>query len=284
MKPETVLKLVERIDDLPTIPAIALEVNRLLADQEASTAEICRLIKQDQAMVPRILKLVNSSFFGLRSRVINIERAAVLLGSRTLQNAIMSIAVIDSISFESESKDFKLADFWIHAIEVATLSKYLAQKTRLAQPEDAFTAGLLHDLGKIILVQYFPEFFEKVLIEVTENEKSFYNAEKITIGVTHCQMGDILGKKWQLPERLLEVIRYHHEVDLSKGPRSLLNIVHVADLISNRCSLSAGCNIEPNEVQPEASALLSNEIATVNDWYVELAEQIRDGCNFFTKE
>ena len=284
MKPETVLKLVERIDDLPTIPAIALEVNRLLSDQEVSTSEICQLIRQDQAMVPRILKLVNSSFFGLRSKVINIERAAVLLGNRTLQNAIMSIAVIDSISFEPEVKAFNLADFWTHAIEVATISKHLACETRLVQPEDAFTAGLLHDLGKIILVQYFPDFFEKIRIEIIESEKSFYFAEKSIIGVTHCQMGKILGEKWQLPSRLTEVIRYHHEVDFLTESKPLLLVVHIADMISNRCSLTTGCNIDPNEVPLAAVTLLSREIETVNEWYIDLAEQVRSGCNFFNKE
>lgn len=278
MKPETVIKLVERIDDLPTIPAIALEVNQMLADEEADTKAICKLIRQDQAMVPRILKLVNSSFFGLRSKVINIERAAVLLGSRTLQNAIMSIAI------DPEPSTFKLSDFWKHAIEVATISKHLVMQTRAVEPEEAFTAGLLHDIGKVVLVQYFPELFEAVLASMATDALSFYEAETAALGVTHSEIGAILGAKWLLPEQLIDVIIHHHKIDNTLSPADITLVVHTADWIARRFNPSGWNPVDNGNLYSMARVQYSGEIATVDDWYPEISEQIREGCTFFKEE
>jgi len=178
MDAKTILKKLDRIDNLPTLPAIAMEVNKMLIDYDSTVDKVSDCIEKDLAMVSKILKLVNSAFFGLRGKISNISHAVVILGFNTIRNAVVSISIIDALCSKEFIDGFDIKQFWKHSVAVAVTSKYLAENTRLHPADDCFVGGLLHDMGKIILLQHFQDLFQKVLLAVKESNQSFYEAEK----------------------------------------------------------------------------------------------------------
>ncbi len=284
MDRKTILKKLDRIEDLPTLPVIAMEVSKMLRDYNTSIKELSALIKNDQAMTPRILKLVNSSFYGFKSKIANIDRAIILLGFNTISNAIVSVAIIDALSVKGSSDDFDIKNFWEHSVAVAVISRHLAEKSRLCLPEEAFTGGLLHDIGKIILSQYFPDLFKKVIVAINGNSVTFYEAEKKQNPVTHAQIGGIMADKWKLPDGLADTIKYHHAVKAGVNDINLLRIVHVADVISNYFIHSPDAKIDSALINPEAALAMKPQLKTLEDWLPGVREEIASACQFFLEK
>ena len=282
MDSKTILKKLDNIDDLPTLPSIALEVNRMLRDYDTSISKLAQTIEKDQAMVPRILRLVNSAFFGFRSKISSISHAVVLLGFNTVRNAVVSISIIDAFSGDKKSlKGFDITKFWNHSVAVAVISRYLAEKTRLQPLDDFFTGGLLHDIGKIVLFQHFQDLFKKVWLSARENDLSFYDAEKKEIPITHSRIGSYLAKKWQLPESLVDVIKYHHALSKNANDFNLLMTVHVADIIANGFMSDPEGKLDFSLIHPDAASAMKPQLETVSDWFPELSTQIESACQFF---
>ena len=129
MKESNILKRLDLIEDLPTLPAVAMEVNKMLLDYDTTISKLSDIIEKDQAMVSKILKLVNSSFFGLRGKISSISHAIVVLGFNTIRNAVVSISIIDAFTVKESLDGFDITNFWKHSLSVAVTSKYLAEKT-----------------------------------------------------------------------------------------------------------------------------------------------------------
>ena len=284
MDMRTILNELDQIEDLPTLPAIAMETNKMLMDYNTSTKKLKQTIEKDQAMVPKMLKLVNSSFFGFQSRISNIEHAIVILGFNMIRNMIVSVSIIEAFSGKKGLKDFDMTQFWTHSVAVAVTSKYLSLKTRLHASEDSFTAGLLHDIGKIVLFQYFHDFFIKAWRSSKENDISFYDAEKREIPADHAQIGAHLAWKWQLPAGLVDAIRWHHDVKEDVFDYNLLIIVHVADKIVNSLMSDSKKEIDLSGIYPDARKKMSSQLATAEDWFPQVNMEIQSACELFLNQ
>ena len=278
---ETILKKLDHIDDLPTLPSIVLEVDRLLQDYDTPMEKLTATIEKDQAMVPKLLKLVNSAFFGLPSKVSEISRAISLLGFNTVRNAIVSISVVEAFKTNGKSECFNIQGFWTHSIAVAVTSKYLACNTHFKAPETAFTGGLLHDIGKIVLALYFNDIFSNVWASAEKNKMSFYDAERKEIPITHAQIGSYLAKKWHLPSDLVDIIQNHHEVTETSKVFDLLAIIHTADVIVNSHEVDSEGKIGLSELCPDAGSPMTNQLETAHDWFPDVSEDIQSACEFF---
>jgi len=282
MDSKSILKKLDSIDDLPTLPVIAMEVNTMLQDYNTSVQDLCRVIENDQALVPRILKLVNSSFYGFKSKVANIDRAIILLGFNTVRNAIISVAVIGAFSMKKNNAEgFDIREFWAHSVAVGVISRYLSRITHSCAPEDAFTAGLLHDIGKIVIAQYFPDIFKNILEAVKINSISFYKAEKKEMPINHARLGTYLSKKWKLPESLSDTIRYHHAVKKNVSDSNLLMVVHTADIIANGYLDNTEPELDRSLIFPEAVDAMSPHLDILSEWLPEVKEEINEACEFF---
>ena len=212
MDAQEFLKKLDSISDIPTLPNIVIEVNKLLQDYDTSIKKLGKLIEKDQAMVTKILRLVNSAFYGFRSKIRNIPHAVIVLGFNTIRNAVVSVSIIKAFPEEKTLGGFEIADFWKHSIGVAVTSRYLAEQTKLDSPDDCFVVGLLHDIGKVILSQHFTEHFDLVRKSVKEEGLSFFEAEQKLLPVDHAQIGGHLAKKWQFPVSLIDALTYHHAI------------------------------------------------------------------------
>jgi len=284
MQATKVLKKIDRIGELSTFPTIAIEVNRLLQNYDTSINQLRSVIEKDQAIVTKILQLVNSAFFGLRSHVGNIPHALILLGFNTVRNAVLSVSVLDVFSKTPVLDGFDVTEFWKHSIAVAITSKHLSCQSRTGVPDDCFIGGLLHDIGKVVLLQYFQDIFKTILMSVRENNLSFYEAEQREIPVNHAQIGGRLAKKWQLPAGLVDTIRFHHAYQTSANDPVQLMIVHSADVIVNNYNSDSARGEIRSRIHPEAAKHLTTQIETISDWFAEVADEIRSACLFFLEE
>ena len=284
MDAKTILKKLDRIEGLPTLPAIAMEVNKMLLDYDTSINKLSERLVKDQAMVSKILKLVNSAFFGFRGKISNISHAIVVLGFNTIRNAVVSVSIIDAFSSKETFDGFDVTELWKHSVAVAVTSKHLAEKAKIHSADDCFIGGLLHDIGKVILIQYFKELFQKVCLSVKVNNQSFYEAEKSEIPIDHAQIGGHLAKKWQLPAGLVDAIRYHHDVRPSVNDLNLLMIIHVADIIVNTHGTDSKAKLKLSDVHPGAVKVLRGQLGTVSDWYPAVSLEIESACKFFLEK
>jgi len=274
---------IESIRDLPTLPTVAFEVNRLLEDVNTRIQDVTVAIERDQALTVKILKLVNSAFFGLRGRVGNISRAVIVLGFNTVRSAVLSVAVIEAFGKRRHPlQGFDIRRFWLHAIAVAVTSRHLAERLRSVAPEDAFTAGLLHDVGKLILYQFFPELFAQIWNEAAGQGLTFSDAETRFSPLGHAGIGRILARRWQLPEELVRAVGAHHAVAASQD-LPLWLVVHAANAAVHAAEDGrVGAVLSERYVQaPEA---LQDQLVSLERWFPALRPQITEAECFFLEE
>lgn len=282
------LKKLESIKDLPTLPVIALQVNRMLMDPDTTVPALSETIKKDQAIVSKLLKLVNSAFYGARSQVGTVHEAVVRLGFNSVRNIVISVSVFDVFAINQEqSGGFNIEDFWKHSVGVAMISKYLSEQTGFQDPDDCFVSGLLHDIGLIVLVQYFPEIVDQMMTRVREDRISIYEAEKAFLSIRHNKIGELMARKWQLPAGICDTLKYHHLPIRRAVNPELLTLVHVADIIYGRFAISS---INPQKdnrvpilsaVSAEAAKKIDKQFRYAEDWFPDLYEHITDACRFF---
>jgi putative nucleotidyltransferase with HDIG domain len=281
MDEQQILKKIDTIKEIPTLPTIIFELNKYLQDPDTSIAKVSETIEKDQAMALKILKLVNSAFYGFHSRIGDIRHAVVLLGYNAVRNAIVSLSVIKSLSASLTTDGFDIKDFWKHSLAVAVTGKSLAQQSRLESADNCFVGGLLHDVGKIILVQFLPDLFEKVWLASQEEYPSFYEAEKNVIPIDHTKIGAHLATKWQLPPGLVDTIRWHHAYAADSENADLILIIYLSNIIVNTYVVDPELNIDLSVMHPEAVKFMMNIVEDVSDWYTGLTEEIESAYAFF---
>ena len=276
-----IYETLEKIKDLPTLPSVYFKVDKLLKDKEASIDNVARIIEIDVAMSSSILRLVNSAFYGMHSKSNSIPHAVMILGFKAVKNAIVSVAIFDTLSVKDRYQNFDIAEFWRHSVSVAVLSKQLAEKTRLVAPDDAFMAGLLHDIGKIIMLKYFKEDFGKVWQTMQETHCSFADAEMEVASIDHIQIGAYLARKWQLPDHIIEAIACHHYYLTSTQSTGLIECVMMANALSNN---AYQINADDYVFEDHIEKVIKPLIAHNESWLPQAIAEIETACEFFIEK
>lgn len=284
MDRSAMLKKINHIEEFFTLPAIAMEVNSLLQDGKISIKTLSDTIEKDQAIVSKILKLVNSAFFGFQSKINNIPHAIMVLGFNTVRNAVMSISAIDALSLKDVPDGWDMREFWKHSIAAAVTSRKLAERTRLCHQDNCFVGGLLHDIGKIILAQFFRDIFIQILLSIGDEKISFSAAEKEIIPMKHDEIGGYLAKKWKLPPDLVGAISYHHSTTQRAYDLNFLLIIHTADYLVNAFYMRSGTNFDIYGLREDVENIMKEQLETVNEWFPETAMEIDSACEFFLRE
>lgn len=242
------------IDTLRPIPQAALKILRMSQSFHCHITDITKELARDQVLSGQTLKLCNSAFFSGSLKIDTLKDAVLLLGEETLIKSIITAAVHNYYN-QIGSSGYSLCrgGLFFHAVGVAALAEKIAEKTGLCPSKPAYTAGLLHDIGKVILDQYIadstPLFFRKLAQET----ESLLSSEKKVFGITHCEAGAILAKKWHFSDNITEAIQHHHLPEAAKENQSLVFIIYLADLILEK--FSAGFDLEKMQTQSLESAL-----------------------------
>ncbi len=232
--------LVQKITDLPTLPAMMATITRLMQDPRTSAEELGRAIATDPALVSKVLKLVNSAFYGFPGRISTITQAIVILGFSTIRNVVLTTSVLKAFTCKLDQKGFDIETFWEHSLLTGAIARALAMERDANFIEETFIAGLLHDMGRIILSQKLTPEFEKVNAYRMTKGGTWVEAEQSVLGLTHSEIGGWLARKWNLPLPFVEVMRYHHHpvesLQSIPAPQpdttTLIYLVHAADTLS----------------------------------------------------
>jgi putative nucleotidyltransferase with HDIG domain len=250
-------EIFKRLNNLPTLPNIARSLLQMTVEENVQVDDVVRLVEADPASTARLLRIVNSSYSGLNGKVTSINRAVVLLGFNGIRNALLSVQIFNIFGKDARDKNSVIFELWKHALAVACASELVAENTGGILPEDAFTAGLLHDIGKIALYFVAPDEYRQVVALVTDEGLEISDAEKRIFKMNHATAGRFLAEKWGLPEALAQSIYTHHqavEVTTFEDPVALTcGIVALADDIVRRQRIGFSGTPEPWE--PVADSL-----------------------------
>lgn len=229
---EKLRELVSEIDELPTLPAVVVELLKMLEDEKTQARQIADLIAHDPSLSAKVLKLVNSSYYGLSKKVSTVSQAVVILGFSAIRSVVVGASVIQAFSKPGVHEGYFRAEaFWDHAVSVAAAAQFLARTTEMPRSEDGFTAGLLHGCGLLILDQYFPELMASVQDRVEQDEVPLSEAEELEMGFDHADLGAHLLQTWGLPDQIVDAVKFHTNVDRHPGDMRMAACVHIADIV-----------------------------------------------------
>ncbi len=229
-------EVTENLKDLPTLPAIVMEILNTLDNEDIDTAELAHKVTQDLALTAKTLRYANSPFYSTLIKVTTIQQAISLMGFDTVRQLVLSAALSGCFP-ENNCKGFDHKAFWRHSNAVAFTSKLIARRMNFNE-DVAFTAGLLHDIGLLALVSLYPRQFEEVLSYRKEHLATQYEAEKKILGVDHASVGEALAEEWHFSDVMRHTIAAHHQPD-QPGRGFLPSIVHIADGIAHMLSANA---------------------------------------------
>lgn len=244
-------KIIEKIKELPTLPTVFSRLSDAMSNPRITNDDLAAIISSDQAAAIKVLKVVNSAFYGFSGRIDTISRAILYLGLNEIRNLIFALSVINLFKKKKNLMNFKPAEFWSHSIAVGISSRVIGNTLKIQNLENYFLAGILHDIGKLILFEYASEEYEQVLQLVEEKRCFIYEAEREIIGFDHSKIGEMLCQKWNLPTTLKNAVRFHHGGIMEGSTEKLVATVYLADIMTRTLELGyPGDNLipQPNEV------------------------------------
>lgn len=223
--------IVGQVGALPPLPDTALKLMKVMNDPRSSMDNIVEANKYDQAVTGEVLKLCNSAFFGLSRKVTSLNDAMRSLGTMKVLQLVMSVHTNSILSCEQKGYGLEPGVLWKHSVAVALASSQFAQRIRLPDANLVFTAGLLHDIGKVILNEYVAEEFAEIVRRVTDEGRSFGEAEHQVLGFSHEEVGSLIAEKWRLPSAIVRCIRFHHTPGQVDPPDTLVDTVYLANCV-----------------------------------------------------
>ncbi len=266
-------RIIGSIDGLPTLPSVVARVNELVDDPTASAGDINEIISHDLALSAKILKLVNSAFYGFTRKISSITHAVVILGFQTIRSIALSAFVFDA--FDAQGLPFGYRNFWVHSVGVGVAANVVGARQGLPLSEDAFMCGLLHDVGKLVLHQHMGTDFARVMARVQAQDVTLIEAEKEVLSTSHAEVGGLLMEHWKLPEKMVDVLRFHHEPEAaSEEGRKLVAAAHVADILVRALLIGSGGDQKIPVVSPAAWDLLGLSEADLPEMMNEITSEM----------
>src|SRR5688572_19056800 len=288
--------ILQQLEELPTLPAVALRVLEVTGDDTSSVADIVRVISSDPALTSRILQLTRRADLGVRGEVSTVDRAVLMLGFAAVRNAVLAVSVVQTFSGAREPHDgksrFDREAFWTHCVAVASCAELLAEEiSRVAasgtprgpsnsdiQPADAFICGLLHDLGKIALDAVLPKSFSRVVEAADLLRGNIADLERTVVGLDHMVVGKRLAERWQLPVTMRDCAWLHGQPPQAlpanvRQPR-MVNLVTLADLLAREQHLGYSGNYTFTVSKPALLEAIGVTPAQVGEAMKHLVEQI----------
>lgn len=265
--------IIKNISSLPTLPGILTKLNALSQDGSAPVEEISRLISSDQILSAKILKLVNSPFYGFSRRVSTISNAIILLGINVAKSLVLSSSI-----FEIMEKN--VVGLWEHSMGAGIAANVIARRLGLPDPEETATAGLLHDIGKVFIKIEMKDDYDHLISLIRDRDISILDAERELLDSDHAEIGEWLARAWMLPDKLIEPIARHHQVEKATTHRQKTAVVHLADVIVKASGFGfSGDDLVPC-IQPVAWQALGLNDTILEQIVGEVEEKLMDARNF----
>jgi HD-like signal output (HDOD) protein len=250
-----VAQAIQSVSSIATLPEVTTQIIKTIEDPRSSVQQLNKIISHDPALVTRILKVVNSAFYGLPGQVASVERAIVMLGLNAVKNIAVAASLGQMFRGVKLCEGFTAKDLWTHCVGVAVASRELAKQNKLPVADEAFLAGMIHDIGLLVALQVWPEKLRVVCEQARSSGREFCQVEREVYGVDHTQLGAGLAAKWSFPKSCQQVVSMHHAPDGAGDVRTLVSVVSAAD------RLIAGAGIGFNLTRLHGSDTSGSEVA-----------------------
>jgi len=275
-------RIIARVEDLPTLPRTVLKITELVNDPQSSARDLAGIITDDQVLAARLLKLVNSSFYGFPQRISTITGAIVLLGFDAIRNLLLTTSVFDIFPNRKKANQAGLERLWDHSLGCAVGAKVLGNHLRYDKVEELFVSGLLHDIGKIVEMIFMPEAFDRISHLVRNENILMITAEERILDYTHADVGRLLAEKWNLPPKLGSVIRHHHRPSSAGRFTFEAAIVHLADILCRSLNLGYGGDNKMPALDKMAWETLRISPQAIESMMAEIKREFDDISLFIT--
>ncbi|HUU41753.1 MAG TPA: HDOD domain-containing protein [Desulfatiglandales bacterium] len=264
-------KILRSINDLPPMPETVMKARQIMNDEHSSFKELAEVLETDQAIAAKVLRIANSAYYGMAGKISSIKHASVVLGFKVLGELITIAGASEVLGSRLSGYKLEAGALWQHSLGVAQGAKVIANRKLAKLGEDAFAAGLIHDVGKLVLDPYVLDR-EKLFDEfMNDGQQSFLQAEENILGFGHPEIASELCKQWNIPKILVIAIQHHHRPSMANGDE-LAYIVHMADAIAMMSGLGTGIDGMLYEMEEGAMNFLGLQEEDLNTIMAEVAE------------
>lgn len=268
-----IAELVQGVGELVSLPQVFVRINKLVEDPDSTTTDIAEVVSQDPAFTVRLLRIANSPMYGFSSSIETVSRAVTLIGTSQVRNLALSTSVASTFA-GLPNELVSMQNFWRHSLYCALIARSLAKRTEL-DAEVLFTAGLLHDIGELVIFNRLPDKAREVLLLVLDSgdQLPVYLAEQQILGFDHAAVGGELARQWRLPPMLTECIAYHHDIQQALHCPQEAALVHIANILALMAEVDT---LELNDVapiDPSAWKIVALDAAEVMEPVVREAQQ-----------
>lgn len=268
----TAKNIVQKFSDLKTLPHVAIKVTQLASDENSTMHDFEEIIRLDPILVTRLLRLVNSPYFGLSQQVESIQKAVVFCGMKQLRN-LVAVEALRTL-YQGGDEYFSRENLWLHSATVAILAEMIANRVFGIEGDDVFLAGIIHDIGLIAEDQIAGDLLRQACKQFQTNNKRLTECEEEVIGTNHCEVGVALARDWKLPDDVLKSIKYHHS-DKQNPVSSLASILQLAEFMARKLKYSPVSGpIEPlpSHLEIHVKNMMANYKIIVRDLPGEMAK------------
>ena len=256
---------------IPAFPAVIVEINRIIDLPETNYKKLSAIIQKDAAICARILKIVNSAFYGMASEISAISDAVSVLGFDFVHRIAITVSVLNTIKINEKDKRFNEVKLLKHLFFTAQINRFLSMNYHIVNPSDAYVVGLLHDIGKFILYKMSPEYYYEIEKKVLKDNISFFDAENQVQGFpSHSELGAFAAKQWRFPKKLVESIKYHHNYNTEIDSQSDLILLITSNFIENNKKNILNSYIDSSMIHPSMLGYFNNLVKDIDKWLPKL--------------
>lgn len=217
---------------LVSLPEVCIRVNEMLDDPSITASELGQIISQDTSLTARLLKIVNSSYYGFQAKIETVSRAVTVVGLRELRGLVIAASAVETFSNVSDEILNKVR-FWRHSLYCGVIARLLAEQCHVLHSERLFVAGLLHDIGKLIIAQRLPQETRMIAVEADSAQRAEFEVEQDFLGFNHAEVGGELMHAWSMPETLFESVAYHHNPRNAEAGVMETCLIHMANIFTD---------------------------------------------------
>jgi putative nucleotidyltransferase with HDIG domain len=285
MDEKSLVKLNRYIDSMPSLSITVSKIIEVVKNPQATAKDLNKVISLDPVLVGKVLKLINSAYYGLSNKVTSLVTAIIMLGMNTIKNLALSTAVLGNMKKDHNFKALNIDGFWRHSIGVGVLSKLIAAKIGIPtnKREEYFIGGLLHDIGKIPLNELFEESYMQAIRAADMKKAKLLDMEKEVIGITHTDVGKMIAEKWNLMDETFECVLYHHDSNMaSEKNYKLVTSVHIADIYCNMNQVGFSGNRHAEQIGDHLFESIGINEGTLEELIDSMSEEL-DKASVFLK-
>ena len=279
MNEKKLKRIMAQVKSFPGMPATAARLLKLLDDPDSSAAHIEEVLRYDAGLTANILKLTNSAYFGIPSKVSSVKQAIMMLGWKRLLQLVMTMCMSTVMKKPVDGYGLPRGELWRHSIAVSVAAEAVVKSLKIPEAEEVFTAALLHDIGKLVLGGFVRDEHQQIKAMVSKGIP-FEVAEYMVIGTDHAEIGARILEKWDFPQDLVNAVNWHHDPETCENHCTLSDIVHIANTVGLRIGFSRGAD----QMRIEPAASVTDRLGLDPVDLDVLVEQTLEGVNKLSDE